>query len=230
MLKAELHTHIHGDPIDSFIKYTAYDLIDNAKEKGYDVLAITCHNKFYWDEKVNSYAKSKNMVLIPGIEKNIEGKHTLIYNCPKDVEKVNNFKQLYEFKKKYPEILIIAAHPNHKDTSCHGRNILKHFDLFDAWEYNFFWTKGLNVNNKTLRWARKYKKPLVGNSDVHDLYYFGTTYSLIDAERNVDSVLSAIRQGNVTVKSRPLSKKVFFRIMYKVITGKTKLLLYGHVD
>jgi predicted metal-dependent phosphoesterase TrpH len=230
MLKAELHTHIHGDPIDKFIKYSGFDLIDNAKEKGYDVLAFTCHNKFFWNEEVNEYAKSKGIVLIPGIEKDIEGKHTLIYNPPKEVEDVHNFEQLYDLKKKFPEIVIVAAHPHHFDPTCHGNNIIKYFDLFDAWEYNFFWTKGINPNNRTVKKSRKYRKPLIGNSDVHDLKYFGSTYSLIDSEKNVNSILSAIKNGNVTVKSSPLSKRVFFRLVIKVIFGKTKKAIYGQVD
>ena len=230
MLKAEMHTHIKGDPIDRFIRYSAYELIDNAQQKGYDVLSITCHNKFFWDQEVEKYAKDKGIVLIPGIEKNINGKHTLIYNPPSNIEQIETISELKELKSKCPEMVVVAAHPNHFDHTCHGKNIIKYLDLFDAWEYSFFWTKGVNPNNKTLRLSRKYKKPLLGNSDVHDLWYFGSTYSLIDASRNVESILTAIKQGKVTVKSTPLSKKVFFKFICKVVLGKSKLLLFGKVN
>jgi hypothetical protein len=45
----------------------------------------------------------------------------------------------------------------------------------------------------------------VGTSDCHLHEQFGTTFSLIDAEPSVESVLSAIKKGRVSVVSRPLS-------------------------
>jgi hypothetical protein len=45
----------------------------------------------------------------------------------------------------------------------------------------------------------------VGTSDAHFLAQLGTTYSLISAQKDLESVFSAIRQGKVEVVSRPLS-------------------------
>jgi len=227
MLKAELHTHINVDPIDTFIKYSAYDLIDDAKNKNYDVLAITCHNYFFQDEKVEQYAKKKGITLLNGIEKNINGKHTLIYNTTKEVEKVHTITQLKEFKKENPEILIIAAHPFHYDPTCHGKNVIKHLELFDAWEYSFFHSKLINPNKRGIKLSKKHNKPMVGNCDVHDLKYFGSTYSLIDSEPKKESIIKAIKENKVIVKAKPLDTFTFLKLSFKIITGKIKYLIMG---
>jgi hypothetical protein len=45
---------------------------------------------------------------------------------------------------------------------------------------------------------------LVGNSDAHFLSQLGTTYSLIYAEKNLDSIFAAIRGNRIEVVTRPL--------------------------
>ena len=51
-----------------------------------------------------------------------------------------------------------------------------HADLFDAVEWTYFWTKVTNFNARAARWAQAHGKPLVGNSDLHDLRQLGRTY------------------------------------------------------
>ena len=77
-----------------------------------------------------------------------------------------------------------------------------HADLFDAVEWSYFWTGGLNFNARAARWANEQGKPVVGNSDLHDLRQLGRTYSLVDAERSADAVCAAIRAGRVSLRRR----------------------------
>ena len=65
-------------------------------------------------------------------------------------------------------------------------------------------TASLNFNVRAERWARTHGKPMVGNGDVHRLEQLGTTYSLVDAERDPGSICDAIAAGRVRVVSRPL--------------------------
>jgi len=225
MLKAELHTHTNDDPRDKFVKHSVYQLIDRAKELNYDVLAITCHNHYFQNKDAEKYAKDRGIILINGIEKDIEGKHTLIYNTTKEIEKIHTIQSLKKFKKKNPDILIIAAHPFHFDPSCHGRNIIKHKNLFDAWEYSFFYSKWCNPNKITKYYSRKHKKPLVGNCDVHQLNCLGSTYSLIDAKKNKQEIFKAIKNGKIKVVSKPISSKKFLRIVKNVLFSKVKKIV-----
>jgi hypothetical protein len=53
--------------------------------------------------------------------------------------------------------------------------------------------------------SETYGVPLVGNSDAHFISQFGTTYSLIHAEKDPQSIFEAIREGRSEVVTRPLS-------------------------
>ena len=81
-----------------------------------------------------------------------------------------------------------------------------HADLFDAVEWSYFWTRGLNFNARAARWADERGKPVVGNSDLHDLRQLGRTYSLVDAERNADAICDAIRAGRVSLQTTPVPR------------------------
>lgn len=223
MLKTELHTHIKGDPLDYWLKYDVYELINKAKKQNFDVLAITCHNKLFEDKKAIEYAKNKNILIIPGIERDIEGKHTLIYNATKEIEKIKTIKELKEYKKRNPQIFIIAPHSLYPYNSCHKKNIIKHLDLFDAWEYSFFYCKLFNYPNKKVTiLSKKYKKPIVGNSDIHELKHLGMTYTLIDSDKKIDSIFTAIKNNKVKIISKPLKTKEFLRIIKSIIIALLK--------
>jgi hypothetical protein len=89
----------------------------------------------------------------------------------------------------------------------------RHADLFDAVEYNGMFTASLNFNKAAVRWATDHGKPLVGNGDVHRLVQLGTTYSLVDADRDPESICAAIAAGKVTIHTRPHSWATACRLM-----------------
>jgi hypothetical protein len=62
----------------------------------------------------------------------------------------------------------------------------------------------INFNQRALEVCQSFGFPLVGNSDAHFLSQLGTTYSLIYAEKNLESIFAAIRRNRVEVVSRPL--------------------------
>ena len=80
MLKIDLHTHCNEDPVDRWIKHSAKELIDHAASLNFNVISITCHNKVVYSKGLNEYAKEKDILLIPGAERDIEGRHVLLYN------------------------------------------------------------------------------------------------------------------------------------------------------
>ncbi len=226
MLKVELHSHCNLDPKDN-LNYSAKELIDKAKRLNFDILAITCHHEVAHTKELEDYAKKRNILLVPGVELSIKGKDILVYNITneeikhiKTIEELRNFKE-NKIKKNQP-ILIIAPHPFHGDTCCLKEKIIEEINLFDAWEISFFYHKMWNPNKKTLKLAKKYNKPLIGNSDVHRLQDLEKTYSLIDCDKNIESLFSAIKNNNVKIKSNPISSKSFFYIFYKVIKSKIR--------
>jgi predicted metal-dependent phosphoesterase TrpH len=203
MLKVDLHTHTADDPADR-IPHSATQLIDRAAELGYDALAITLHDRQLDIRRLTPYAAERGIILIPGIERTIQGRHVLLLNFASGVEDVRTFEDLARLKRQQSG-LVIAPHPFFPSSSAVGRDLDRHAALFDAVEWNAMFTAALNFNRRAKRWAAEHGKPLVGNGDVHRLYQLGTTYSRVDADPNPDAICAAIAAGRVQVESRPLS-------------------------
>lgn len=214
MLKVELHTHTSDDPID-WIPYSTYDLIDRAAALGYDALAVTLHDRQLDIAPFAAYAAERRLVLIPGIERTIEGRHVLLLNFPRTAEQTASFGDIARLKRDC-EGLVVAPHPFFPwPNSLFGR-LSRHADLFDAVEYNAMYTRTLNFNTPAARWAARHAKPLVGNGDVHRLAQLGTTYSLVDAERDPASICRAIAAGRVRVVTGPLTWATAARVIASI--------------
>jgi predicted metal-dependent phosphoesterase TrpH len=202
VLKVDLHLHTGDDPVDQ-IRYAAADLVDRAARLGFDALAITLHDSQFDDPRVSGYARERGITLIPGIERTIEGRHVLLLNYPAAaVESVRTLEEVARLKSRGPGV-VIAPHPYFPDRSCLRGQLDRHADLFDAVEWSYFWTRGINFNARAARWAGVHGKPIVGNSDLHDLRQLGRTYSLIDAPRDPSAICDAIRAGRVALRTQP---------------------------
>ena len=203
MLKVEFHTHTGDDPIDS-IPHSTLDLIDRAADLGYDALAITLHEKQLDLLRFEAHAAERGVVLIPGVERTIEGRHVLLLNFRRGADEVLTFTDLARLKSR-ERGLVIAPHPFFPHSTCLGADLERHADLFDAVERNAMYTRAVDFNRRAERWAAAHGKPVVGNGDVHRLRQLGTTYSLVDAAPDATAICEAVMAGRVQVESRPLS-------------------------
>src|SRR5471032_890508 len=109
MLKVELHAHTSDDPVDT-IPHTTVELIDHAATLGYDALAITLHDHQLDLRELTPYAADRGIVLIPGVERTIEGRHVLLLNFARGTEDVRTFADLARLKKRVSG-LVVAPHP-----------------------------------------------------------------------------------------------------------------------
>jgi predicted metal-dependent phosphoesterase TrpH len=203
MLKVELHTHTGDDPIDT-IPHSTLDLIDRAADLGYDAVAITLHEIQLDLRRFEARAAERDIVLIPGVERTIEGRHVLLLNFRRGADHVFTFADLAQLKSR-ERGLVIAPHPFFPHATCLGGDLERHADLFDAVERNAMYTRAVDFNRRAERWAAAHGKPVVGNGDVHRLRQLGTTYSLVDAAPDPDAICAAIAAGRVQVESQPLS-------------------------
>jgi predicted metal-dependent phosphoesterase TrpH len=203
MLKVELHSHTADDPHDS-IPHSATELIDRAAALGYDALAITLHERQLDISQLRKYAAERGLVLIPGIEQTIDGKHVLLLNYGADTENVRTFADLARLKQRGGG-LVVAPHPFFPSRSSLWSYLDRYKDLFDAVECNAMFTRWIDFNRAGGRWARREGKPIVGNGDVHRLGQLGTTYSLIDAQPDPGAICEAIAAGRVSVVANPLT-------------------------
>ena len=228
MLKVELHTHTADDPVDR-IPHTTLELIDHAASLGYDALAITLHERQLNVDHITGYAADRGLVLIPGVERTVEGRHVLLLNFETGADEVRTFRDLARLKTEQPG-LVVAPHPFFPGSMCLGRELERHADLFDAVECNAMYARGVDFNRRAQRWARRHGKPLVGNCDVHRLWQLGPTYSLVDAPRDADAICAAIAAGRVRVESQPMSWIDVARVLAAMLRSEAQPRLLGRSD
>ncbi|RPJ69298.1 MAG: hypothetical protein EHM24_19010 [Acidobacteria bacterium] len=203
MLKVELHAHTADDPAD-LIPYSTSELIDRAAVLGYDAVAVTLHDRQLDLAPWRRQALARGVVLIPGIERTIQGRHVLLLNFPPVVERVDTFDALCALKRRFNG-LVIAPHPFYPGHSCLGGEMNRNPDLFDAVEWTWFYTARTRLfNDRAAEWACAHGTSLVANGDVHRLRQLGPTYSLVDADRDVESICESIRAGRVTPVTQPI--------------------------
>ncbi len=223
LLKADLHLHSGEDYYD-VLHYSAYQLIDRCAELKYQVISIACHRIFTYCETWCEYAEERGILLLPGVEASIEGKHVLILNANEDANKLQTFEELKVYKHSN-DVFIVAPHPFYSAFICLRDKLYQHADLFDAVEYHSYYTKFYNPNKKAQAFALQTGKPLIASSDCHQLKRLGKTYSLLKAERNVQSVLQALRKGDVQVVSSPLPAWSAVNMMVNLRLGDLKRIL-----
>jgi len=218
-LKADLHLHTAEDPLD-LVRYTAKELISKAADEGFDVISITNHHQMTFNQDLSFYAQERGILLIPGIEMTIQRRHVLVLNPPLN-KMCSDFSSLSKLRR--PETLIIAPHPYFPGTYSLNGYLMKHLNLFDALEYCHFYSPMINFNQKAVEVSQSFDFPLIGNSDAHFLSQLGTTYSLIDAEKNLEAIFAAIRQNKIKITSRPLKTLEMGSIANRFLRMKFRL-------
>jgi len=220
MLKCQLHIHVSGDPED-YISYSPQKLIKEAKRLNYNAISITCHQKVIFTKSIQNYAKKHGIILIPGIEIEIEKKHVIAINVSEDIEKIKTFNQLREYKSTHKNSIIIAPHPFFPGKSCLKKKLIENIDIFDAIENSFCYTTTKNYNKKAILIAKKYNKPIIATSDCHILKNLDLGYTMIDSKKNIQSIIKAIKQNKITPVHSPTS---YFRIFESILVVFFKTL------
>ncbi|MBU2589901.1 MAG: PHP domain-containing protein [Nanoarchaeota archaeon] len=240
MLKVDLHNHSNYiQPWET--NYSPKELIDEAVKQGYDAICFSEHYAFtkigdllkeyrkdpfasYKDFK--EYASKKSLLLIPAIEIKYKEGEVLLINFKgnvKDYPTIESLKNLSE------NVLVVAPHPFFKRGFCLGKDLIANIDLFDAIEYSHFYIKSCNLNEEAVELAKKYNKVLLGTSDAHRLEQLGYTYSLVDAKKDADSIVKAIKLGKVKLVTSPLPIYIFVKTTVRSIYHFVKavpLILY----
>jgi predicted metal-dependent phosphoesterase TrpH len=218
VLKVDFHIHTGDDPIDR-IPYSTHQLIDRAAALGYDALAITLHDSQLDVQPLASWAAERRIVLIPGIERTVEGRHVLLLNFPGNaVDHIRTFDDVRRLKQECGG-LVIAPHPYFPGPHSLFGALNRHADIFDAVERNAMYTASLDFNRPAERWAYAHDKPVVGNGDVHRLEQLDTTYTLVDAERDPAAICAAVAAGRVRLVTRPLTWGTAVRLVTAILAS-----------
>ena len=197
-----MHLHSGDDPRDR-IRYSTEELFATAAARGLHVVSLTLHDGWSYSEALAECAAGYGLLLIPGIEKTIEGRHVLIYNADADANGVETFADLRAYRR--PEMLVMAPHPFFPAKTCLREKLLEHLDLFDAIEFAWFYHPTLNWNRMAERVAAEHHLPLVVTSDSHTLDRVGRLYSTVEGPRTVENILQCIRQDRLGLHTGPVS-------------------------
>ena len=177
------------------------------------------HGAQFESETARQYGRDKGILLIPGIEQDVEGRHVLLINFPKPAaEAVAHLRGPGRAKAAHPQALVMAAHPFYPGAICLKEKLLEHSACFDAVEISGYYRRGWDPNERAREAAARLGLPLVGNSDTHTLEQLGTTWSeVVDCPREPAALIAAIKAGRAAVRGRPLGLREMALITWKVV-------------
>ncbi len=216
-LKVDFHTHTSDDPQD-YIDFSAEELIDRATAAGFDALAITNHDILTFSPGLEKYAADRRLLLIPGVELTLSHSHVLVINP--DIDRDIRMDSLGDLSgRDNSRSLIIAPHPYYPGFKCLRSKLEENIAAFDAIEFSFLYNHFINPNKKAAGISRDHGKPLVGSSDCHNIWQLGKTYSVVEADKTIPSIIAAVKQGKVKVATTPLSWPYMFRVGINWVLG-----------
>ena len=208
--RVELHSHCQGDPIDSYLSHTLFEHIDRAGEVGLQAIAVTWHQKICADPEALAYARERGILLIAGMEAEIDRRHLVVLNVAEgDLPGQPTWDEVRALRARKPEVFVLAPHPFYPHPSCLGKGMNDHADCIDAVEWcmlHIHWLPGrVNPNLRAARWAHRHGKPLVACSDAHSLEAIGKNASTVEADAlTPEALFAGIRAGRVSFHRRSL--------------------------
>jgi predicted metal-dependent phosphoesterase TrpH len=210
-LKVDLHVHTREDPKD-YIAYTALELFDRAAALGYDALAVTNHDRNIYTPALARAAEARGLLLLPGVEITADDAHIVVIR-PSFEPRLEGFALRDLPRLRDEGCLTIAPHPFFHLFKSLRERLVPMLPWIDAIEYTCYHNALLNLNRKAVLAAAEHGKPLVGNSDSHDLRQFGLTYSLVDAEKDPASIIAAVKAGRLEIRTSPLPVTAMLRLI-----------------
>ena len=178
---------------------------------------MTNHDQGVYTPALARAAEAEGILLIPGVEITADNAHIVVLN-PAFVPRLEGYALRDLPRLLGPQSLTIAPHPFFHFFKSLRKRLFPMLPWIDAIEFTCYHNALLNLNKAAVRAARACGKPLVGNSDSHDLRQFGLTYSLVDAGKDVASILSAVKAGRVEIRTSPMPVGSMLRLIANVAT------------
>ncbi|MFH0836536.1 MAG: PHP domain-containing protein [Candidatus Aenigmatarchaeota archaeon] len=199
---AELHCHTkysNGSKIEVEGINSSDQMIKAAVQKGIDVMAITDHDTMKGYSGGKRYAKKHNILLIPGVEISSEKGHILALGIEDMIKPDLSVDETLDLIHEQGGIGI-ASHPFDVRREGVGKECVK-CDVIET--FNALNLERLS-NWRAKRFAENHKMPAMAGSDAHITTMIGCGLNRINGEKNIDSIIKAIRKGrNTTVESYP---------------------------
>lgn len=216
MLKMDSHIHSEYSP-DSSSKID--NILEVARKRNLDIIAISDHNTVDGTSEVIAKTRNTDILAIPSIEISSTHGHILGFGCeeniPRDLSPEDTIDRIHDLGG-----LAIIPHP-----FCFYRHGLLCKSDYRDLKIDAIETKNARFiigycNNKAKNLSKNENIPGLGASDAHYWKFVGDCYSEIDCEKDIDSVLKAIRKGKTKAQGKgtsniSLSKYLFERNVLK---------------
>jgi predicted metal-dependent phosphoesterase TrpH len=205
MLTADLHIHTSCSKDG---ESSVAQVLATAAAVGIDVIAITDHDTMDGYQIAREIASE--VLVIPGVEVSTKDGHLIALGVTTAPEPgmpvLDTITKVHQAGG-----VTILPHPFHRYRHGAALKCFEAFGAADAIEvYNSRYVIP-HANQRAMRLARKMGKPAVAGSDAHNARFIGYGRTLIDAEKDIGSILHAIRDG----KTQPAGRKTPVRIYTK---------------
>ncbi|HUU75422.1 MAG TPA: PHP domain-containing protein [Methanoregulaceae archaeon] len=216
MLTCDLHVHTrYSRDGESSVE----EILRRGEEIGLDAIAITDHDTVEGARHALTCATS--LVVIPGIEISTMQGHLIALGIKDPVPAGMDVIGAITLAREMGAVLILP-HPYHMMRHGVGLKLQKALSSVDAIEtFNSRYIVG-SANIKAARMARQLGKPCVGGSDAHHARYVGFGWTHVDAEKNTEAILEAIRNGRTSAGGRMTPLRTYTRQSLKNTWKKLK--------
>lgn len=211
MLKMDSHIHSEYSP-DSNSKID--DIIKVARNENIDIIAISDHNTVNGTSEVIKKTKNTDILAIPSIEISSTQGHILGFGCeeniPRDLTPQDTIDKIHDLGG-----LAIIPHPY-----CFYRHGLLHNTDYKDLKIDAIETKNARFivgycNNKAKKLSKKENLPALGASDSHYWKFVGDCYSIIDCEKDIDSVIKAIKNNKIEAHGKGTSNILLSKYLFE---------------
>lgn len=211
MLKMDSHIHSEYSP-DSSSKID--DILKIARTRNIDVIAISDHNTVDGTSEVLQKTRNTDILAIPSIEISSTQGHILGFGCeemvPQGLSPSDTIDRIHDLGG-----LAIVPHPY-----CFYRHGLLHKTDYKDLKIDAIETKNARFivgycNRKANNLSKKENIPSLGASDAHYYKFVGDCYSLVKAEKDIDSILKAILKGKIEAHGKGTSNILLSKYLFE---------------
>ena len=211
MLKVDSHIHSEYSP-DSNSRID--DIIKVAQNRNIDVIAISDHNTVDGTGEVLQKTRNTDILAIPSIEISSTHGHILGFGCeqtiPRDLTPQDTIDRIHDLGG-----LAIIPHPY-----CFYRHGLLHKCDYKDLKIDAIETKNARFvvgycNGKARKLSEKENIPALGASDAHYYKFVGDCFSEVDAEKDIDSILKAIKKNRISAHGKGTSNVLLSKYLFE---------------
>ena len=211
MLKMDSHIHSEYSP-DSSSRID--DILEVANKRNIDIIAISDHNTVDGTSEVMAKTRNTDILAIPSIEVSSTLGHILGFGCeeniPRDLSPQETIDRIHDLGG-----LAIIPHPY-----CFYRHGLLCKIDYKELKIDAIETKNARFivgycNGKAKNLSKKENIPELGASDAHYWKFVGDCYSLIKAEKDIDSILKAIKKNKPEAHGKGTSNILLSKYLFE---------------